>query len=69
MTVDTSSADDSTVGAGAEIHPIEAAVSAGELVLASRFGSAITLVEPEVLAVLAASHPGDQALPRAAGAR
>jgi hypothetical protein len=50
MTVDTSSADDSTVGAGAEIHTIEAAVAAGESVLASRFGSAITLVEPEDLA-------------------
>jgi hypothetical protein len=50
MTVDTSSADDSTVGAGAEILAIEAAVVAGESVLARRFGSTITLVDPEELA-------------------
>ena len=50
MTVDTSSADDSTVGAGAEAHDIGAAVAAGESVLAHRFGSAIRLVEPEELA-------------------
>ncbi|MFD8492112.1 phosphotransferase [Amycolatopsis sp. NPDC059657] len=50
MTVDTSSADDSTVGAGAEAFAVEAAVAAGESVLARRFGSAITLVDPEDLA-------------------
>jgi hypothetical protein len=50
MTVDTSSADDSTVGAGAGILAIEAAVTAGESVLAHRFGSTITLVDPEDLA-------------------
>jgi hypothetical protein len=49
MTVDTSSPDGSTVGAGADIHAIEAAVAAGESVLAHRFGSAITLVDPEDL--------------------
>jgi hypothetical protein len=49
MTVDTSSADDSTVGAGAGIHNIEAAIAAGESVLAHRFGSAIRLVDPEEL--------------------
>ncbi|MEC3981635.1 phosphotransferase [Amycolatopsis sp. H20-H5] len=50
MTVDTSSADDSTVGAGAETFAVEAAVAAGEQVLARRFGSAILLVDPEDLA-------------------
>jgi len=50
MTVDTSSADDSTVGAGAEAHDIGAAVAAGESVLAHRFGSAIRLVDAEELA-------------------
>ncbi|WP_158892088.1 phosphotransferase [Amycolatopsis anabasis] len=50
MTVDTSSADDSTVGAGAGIRAVEAAVEAGEAVLAHRFGSTITLVDPEDLA-------------------
>lgn len=49
MTVDTSSTDDSTVGAGAESATIEAAVEAGEAVLAHRFGSTITLVDPEDL--------------------
>jgi hypothetical protein len=49
MTVDTSSADDSTVEAGAGIHDIEAAIAAGESVLARRFGSAIRLVDPEGL--------------------
>lgn len=49
MTVDTSSTDDSTVGAGAEILDIAAAVEAGESVLARRFGSAIKLVDPEDL--------------------
>ncbi|MEU3269405.1 phosphotransferase [Saccharomonospora sp. NPDC006951] len=49
MTVDTSSADDSTVGAGAELLSIEAAVVAAEAVLAHRFGSAITLVDAEDL--------------------
>jgi hypothetical protein len=48
MTVDTSSTDDSTVGAGAE--PVAAAIAAGESVLSRRFGSAITLVSPENLA-------------------
>ncbi|OZM73032.1 phosphotransferase [Amycolatopsis antarctica] len=51
MTVDTSPADDSTtVGGGAEYLAIEAAVAAGEAVLAHRFGSAIPLIEPEDLA-------------------
>ncbi|WET82092.1 phosphotransferase [Amycolatopsis sp. QT-25] len=50
MTVDTSSADDSTVGAGAETLAVAAAVAAGESVLSRRFGSAITLVAPEELA-------------------
>lgn len=50
MTVDTSSADDSTVGAGAETLAVAAAVAAGESVLSRRFGSAITLVAPEDLA-------------------
>jgi len=49
MTVDTSSADDAKVGAGAGIHDIEAAIAAGESVLARRFGSAIRLVDPEDL--------------------
>ncbi|PXY19220.1 phosphotransferase [Prauserella muralis] len=49
MTVDTSSADDSTVGAGAESLTIEAAVEAAEAVLAQRFGSAITLIDAEDL--------------------
>ncbi len=50
MTVDTSSADDSTVGAGAELLAIGAAIEAGEAVLSQRFGSSITLVDPEDLA-------------------
>ncbi|SFQ51524.1 hypothetical protein SAMN05421810_108233 [Amycolatopsis arida] len=50
MSVETSSADDSTVGAGAELLRIEAALAAAEAVLAHRFGSAITLVDPEDLA-------------------
>ncbi|WP_199434832.1 phosphotransferase [Qaidamihabitans albus] len=50
MTVDTSSTDDSTVGAGAELLAIEAAVAAAESVLAHRFGSTITLVDAEDLA-------------------
>lgn len=49
MTVDTSSAGDAGVGAGAE-HAVAAAVAAGESVLSRRFGSAITLVAPEDLA-------------------
>ncbi len=50
MTVDTSSAGDAGVGAGAEQLAIAAAVAAGESVLSRRFGSAITLVSPEDLA-------------------
>jgi hypothetical protein len=50
MTVDTSSAGDAEVGAGAERLAIAAAVAAGESVLSRRFGSAITLVAPEDLA-------------------
>ncbi|WIX89449.1 phosphotransferase [Amycolatopsis sp. DG1A-15b] len=50
MTVDTSSAGDAGVGAGAEQLAIAAAVAAGESVLSRRFGSAITLVTPEDLA-------------------
>jgi hypothetical protein len=50
MTVDTSSAGDAGVGAGAEHLAIAAAVAAGESVLSRRFGSAITLVAPEDLA-------------------
>ncbi|PRX46120.1 hypothetical protein B0I33_108267 [Prauserella shujinwangii] len=50
MTVDASSTDDSTVGAGEELLAIEAAVAAAESVLAHRFGSAITLVDAEELA-------------------
>ncbi|GAA4526951.1 phosphotransferase [Amycolatopsis samaneae] len=50
MTVDTSSADDSTVGAGAEHLAVAAAVAAGESVLTRRFGSTISLVAPEDLA-------------------
>ncbi|MDQ7803342.1 phosphotransferase [Amycolatopsis sp. A133] len=50
MTVDTSSAGDAGVGAGAEQLAIAAAVTAGESVLSRRFGSAITLVGPEDLA-------------------
>ncbi|MET9002902.1 phosphotransferase [Amycolatopsis sp. Hca4] len=50
MTVDTSSAGDAGVGAGAEQLAIAAAVAAGESVLSRRFGSAITLVGPEDLA-------------------
>lgn len=49
MTVDTSSADDSTVGTGAEVLAIDAALAAGEAVLSYRFGSTITLVDPEDL--------------------
>ena len=78
MTVDTSSAGDAGVGAGAE-HAVAAAVAAGESVLSRRFGSAITLVAPEDLAgsgpatvvratsgvvvLRAAAHAGRQALP------
>ncbi|WP_206788771.1 phosphotransferase [Amycolatopsis sp. MtRt-6] len=50
MTVDTSSAGDAGVGAGAEQLALAAAVTAGESVLSRRFGSAITLVGPEDLA-------------------
>lgn len=50
MTVDTSSAGDAGVGAGAEQLAVAAAVAAGESVLSRRFGSAITLVGPEDLA-------------------
>jgi len=50
MTVDTSSAGDAGVGAGAEHLAVAAAVAAGESVLSRRFGSAITLVAPEDLA-------------------
>src|SRR5207248_5564926 len=50
MTVDTSSAGDAGVGAGAERLALAAAVTAGESVLSRRFGSAITLVAPEDLA-------------------
>ncbi|OXM62477.1 phosphotransferase [Amycolatopsis vastitatis] len=50
MTVDTSSAGDAGVGAGAEHLAVAAAVTAGESVLSRRFGSAITLVAPEDLA-------------------
>jgi hypothetical protein len=50
MTVDTSSAGDAGVGAGAEQLAVAAAVAAGESVLSRRFGSAITLVSPEDLA-------------------
>jgi len=50
MTVDTSSAGDAGVGAGAEQLALAAAVTAGESVLSRRFGSAITLVAPEDLA-------------------
>ncbi|MEU4247452.1 phosphotransferase [Amycolatopsis sp. NPDC026612] len=50
MTVDTSSAGDAGVGAGAEQLAVAAAVAAGESVLSRRFGSAITLVAPEDLA-------------------
>ncbi|MEV7095628.1 phosphotransferase [Amycolatopsis sp. NPDC051045] len=50
MTVDTSSAGDAGVGAGAEQLAVAAAVAAGESVLSRRFGSAITLVTPEDLA-------------------
>jgi hypothetical protein len=50
MIVDASSTDDSTVGAGAESLPIDAAVQAAESVLTQRFGSAISLVDAEDLA-------------------
>ncbi len=50
MTVDTSSAGDAEVGAGAEDLAVAAAVAAGESVLSRRFGSTITLVAPEDLA-------------------
>jgi hypothetical protein len=50
MTVDTSSAGDAGVGAGAEQRAMAAAVAAGESVLSRRFGSPITLVAPEDLA-------------------
>ncbi|QRP43853.1 phosphotransferase [Amycolatopsis sp. FDAARGOS 1241] len=50
MTVDTSSAGDAGVGAGAGQLAVAAAVAAGEAVLSRRFGSAITLVSPEDLA-------------------
>lgn len=50
MTVETSSADDSSLGAGEESSSVDAAVSAAEAVLAHRFGSAITLVDAEDLA-------------------
>lgn len=50
MTVETSPADDSTVRGGAEGLELDAAIAAGEAVLAHRFGSAITLVDPEDLA-------------------
>ena len=50
MTVDTSSAGDAEVGAGAEDLALAAAVAAGESVLSRRFGSTITLVSPEDLA-------------------
>jgi len=50
MTVDTSPAQDSTIGGGAELLALDAAIAAGEAVLAQRFGSTITLVEPEDLA-------------------
>ncbi|MBK1788105.1 phosphotransferase [Prauserella cavernicola] len=50
MTVDTSSTDDSTLGAGAEFLSIEAAVAAAEAVLSQRFGSTITLIDAEDLA-------------------
>lgn len=49
MTVDTSSAGDSTVGEGA-VSPLDTAIAAAEAVLAERFGSAITLVDAEDLA-------------------
>jgi hypothetical protein len=49
MTVDTSAADDSTFGTGAELLAIDAALAAGEAVLSHRFGSTITLVDPEDL--------------------
>ncbi|MET7998111.1 phosphotransferase [Amycolatopsis sp. NPDC005232] len=49
MTVDTSSAGDAGVGAGAGQDAVAAAVAAGEAVLSRRFGSAITLVSPEGL--------------------
>ncbi|MFF5988740.1 phosphotransferase [Prauserella flavalba] len=50
MTVDTSSTDDSPVGAGAELLSVDAAVAAAEAVLAQRFGSTITLIDAEDLA-------------------
>jgi hypothetical protein len=50
MTVDTSATGDPAAGAGAEVREIDAAVEAAEAVLAHRFGSAVTLVDPEDLA-------------------
>ena len=52
MTVDTSEEGTAALsgGAVAERQAVEAAVKAGEAVLAHRFGSAISLVAPEVLA-------------------
>ncbi|MBB4684685.1 phosphotransferase [Amycolatopsis jiangsuensis] len=49
MKVDTSSAGDAGVRAGAGESAVAAAVAAGEAVLSRRFGSAITLVHPEDL--------------------
>ncbi|RBM16730.1 phosphotransferase [Prauserella sp. PE36] len=50
MTVDTSSTDESPIGAGAELLSVDAAVAAAEAVLAQRFGSTITLIDAEDLA-------------------
>ncbi|MFC4002371.1 phosphotransferase [Prauserella oleivorans] len=50
MTVDTSPTDDSTVGAGAELLSVDAAVAAAESVLTQRFGSTISLIDAEDLA-------------------
>jgi len=52
MTVDTSEEGTPAPSGGAEAgrHAVEAAVKAGEAVLAHRFGSAISLVAPEPLA-------------------
>ncbi|MFF0144237.1 hypothetical protein ATK36_0113 [Amycolatopsis sulphurea] len=49
MTVDTSSAGDAGVRAEAGELALAAAVAAGEAVLSRRFGSSITLVQPEHL--------------------
>lgn len=50
MSLDTSSAGDERVGDGANSEALEEAVSAAEVVLANRFGAAITLVDPQDLA-------------------